>query len=125
MINGQSGKILFVSEAKGSVHDFEMYKLSGLRLNDDILFVGDSGFQGILDIHLFSVTPFKKPKGGELTDEQKAFNRSLAQYRIRIEHVNRSVKCFKILKYRYRNKQQKHLLRFALICGIFNFEHRF
>ncbi|MCL2772040.1 MAG: transposase [Oscillospiraceae bacterium] len=125
VINGQSGKILFVSEAKGSVYDFEMYKQSGLRLNDDTLFVGDSGFQGICDIHLFSITPFKKPKGGELTGEQKEFNRSLAQYRIRIEHVNRSLKCFKILKYRYRNKQQKHLLRFNLICGIYNFEHGF
>jgi len=125
VINGQSGKILFVSEAKGAVHDFEIYKLSGLRLHEDTLFVGDSGFQGICDIHLFSVTPFKKPKGGELTEEQKEFNRSLAQYRIRIEHVNRSIKCFKILKYRYRNKQQRHLLRFNLICGIFNFEQGF
>lgn len=125
MINGQSGKILFVSEAKGSVHDFEIYKLSGLRLNEDTLFVGDSGFAGICGIHIFSITPFKKPKGGELTEEQKEFNRSLAQYRIRIEHVNRSIKCFKILKYRYRNKQQKHLLRFALICGIHNFEQGF
>jgi|GEM_PF-3007885 len=105
----------FRQRSQSAVHDFEMYKLSGLRLHDDILFVGDSGFQGIGDIHLFSVTPFKKPKGGQLTEEQKEFNRSLAQYRIRIEHVNRRIKCFKIFQQRYRNKQRRHLIRFMLI----------
>ena len=120
--DGQTGKILFVSEAKGAVHDFEMYKQSGLRLHEDILFVGDSGFAGIADIHLFSLLPFKKPKGGVLTEAQKEFNRSLAQYRIRIEHVNRSIKRFKIFQQRYRNKQQKHSIRFRLICGIYNYE---
>ena len=121
-MNGQNGKIICVSEAKGSVHDFEMYKQSGIHILDDILFVGDKGFQGICDLHAFSITPFKKPKGGKLTPEQKAFNSSLSKYRIKIEHVNRSIKCFKILKYRYRNKQKKHLLRISLICGIFNYE---
>ena len=111
-----------MSEAKGSVHDFEMYKQSGIHILDDILFVGDKGFQGICDFHSFSAMPFKKPKGGKLTPEQRAFNSSLSKYRIRIEHVNRSIKCFKILKYRYRNKQRKHLLRVSLICGIFNYE---
>ena len=124
MINGQSGEILFVSEAKGAVHDFEMYKRSGLRLHDDVLFVGDSGFQGIADIHSFSAIPFKKPKGGELTQEQKEFNRSLAKYRIRIEHVNRRIKRFKIFQQRYRNKQQRHFIRFMLICGVYNYELR-
>ena len=122
MINGQTGKIICVSEAKGSVHDFEMFKQSGIHMLDDILCVGDKGFQGICDFHAFSVTPFKKPRGGKLTDEQKAFNRSLSKYRIKIEHVNRRLNCFKILKYCYRNKQKKHLLRFSLICGIFNYE---
>jgi hypothetical protein len=122
VINGQSGKIICVSEAKGSVHDFEMFKQSGIVMLDDILCVGDKGFQGICELHHFSVTPFKKPKGGELTAEQKAFNSNLSKYRIRIEHVNRKLNCFKILKYCYRNKQKKHLLRFSLICGIINYE---
>ena len=112
MINGQSGEIIFVSEAKGSVHDFEMFKRSGIRLADDILLVGDKGFQGICDIHAFSVTPFKKPKGDSLTEEQKEFNRSLSSYRIRIEHVHRRVKRFKIFQLRYRNKQRNHSIRF-------------
>ena len=124
-MNGQNGEIICVFEAKGSVHDFEMFKQSGIHMLDDILFVGDKGFQGIFGFHAFSLTPFKKPKGGELTKEQKAFNRNLSTYRIRIEHVNRRINCFKIFKYCYRNKQKKHLLRFALVCGFYNYELRF
>ena len=55
----------------------------------------------------------------------KAFNSYLSKYRIRIEHVNRRIKRFKILQMRYRNKQRKHLLRLSLISGIYNFELRF
>jgi hypothetical protein len=89
---------------------------------DDILLVCDKGFQGICGIHGFSVTPFKKPRKGELTADQKAFNRSLSKFRILIEHVNRRIKRFKMFQYRYRNKQRKHLLRFSLVAGFHNLE---
>ena len=122
MIDGLSGKVVCVDEAKGSVHDFQIFKQSGIHMLPDILLVGDKGFQGICDIHPFSVTPFKKPRKGGLTPEQKAFNSSLSKFRILIEHVNRRIKRFKILQMRYRNKQKKHLLRVSLICGIYNHE---
>ena len=125
MINGLTGKVICVDEAKGSVHDFEIFKQSGIHLLDDILLVGDKGFQGICDLHAFSLIPYKKPKNGTLTAEQKAFNSSLSKFRIFIEHVNRRIKRFKILQMRYRNKQKKHLLRVSLICGIYNRELSF
>jgi hypothetical protein len=114
-----------VEENKGSVHDFEIFKQSGVHLLDGILLVGDKGFQGICALHPFSLTPYKKPKNGMLTAEQKAFNSSLSKFRIFIEHVNRRIKRFKILQMRYRNKQKKHLLRVSLICGIYNHELTF
>ena len=89
---------------------------------DYILVLGDKGFQGICDIHTNSITPFKKPKNGELTAEQKLFNRKLSSFIVFIEHVNRRIKRFKILQMRYRNKQRKHLLRVSLVCGIYNYE---
>lgn len=117
-----TGEIICVNEAKGAVHDFELFKLSGVHMLDDILLVADKGYQGICHIHAFSLTPFKKPRKGELTPVQKAFNRNLSKFRILIEHVNRRIKRFKIFQYRYRNKQRKHLLRVSLICGIYNYE---
>jgi len=107
------------------VHDIELFKQSGVHIADDILLVGDKGYQGLPMLHANSLTPFKKPKGSELTPLQKAFNSNLSKYRIRIEHTNRRIKRFKILQMRYRNKQRKHLLRVSLICGIYNAELRF
>ena len=42
--------------------------------------------------------PTKKPRGGELTAEQKAVNQALACRRVAIEHVNSSIKRCRILK---------------------------
>jgi len=89
---------------------------------DFIVLVGDKGFQGIINIHANSITPYKKPHKGELTEEQKRFNSRLSKFRIFIEHINRRLKRFKILQHRYRNKQHKHLFRISLIGGLHNFE---
>ncbi len=42
--------------------------------------------------------PTKKPKGGELTAEQKTAHQALARRRVAIEHVNSSIKRCRILK---------------------------
>jgi len=125
LINGLTGEIICVNEAKGVVHDFELFKLSGVHMLEDILLVADKGYQGICAIHALSLTPFKKPRKGSLTAGQKTFNSNLSKFKILIEHVNRRIKRFKMFQYRYRNKQLKHLLRISLICGIYNFELRF
>jgi len=44
------------------------------------------------------IMPTKKPRGGSLTDEQKAENQQIARRRVRIEHVNSSVKRCRIVK---------------------------
>jgi hypothetical protein len=124
VINGITGEVICIEEGKGSIHDFELFKQSGIHIVDDILLVGDKGFQSICAIHPFSLTPYKQPRKGTLTPEQKAFNSSLSKFRILIEHVNRRIKRFKMMQIRYRNKQRKHLLRISLICGIHNFELR-
>ena len=109
-------------ETKGAVHDLELYKQSQVHMLESVLLVADKGYQGICNIHVTSLTPFKKPRRGELSQEEKEFNRQLSKFRILIEHVNRRIKRFKMFQYRYRNKQLKHLLRFSLICGLYNYE---
>jgi len=121
-MDGQTGRILCVHETFGAVHDFELFKRSGVRLSKDILLVADKGYLGLHALHAFSVMPLKKPRNGELTAQQKQFSRSVSGYRMRIEHVNRRIKCFKMFQYRYRNKQRKHLLRISLVCGLYNYE---
>ncbi|MEG5114295.1 IS5/IS1182 family transposase, partial [Microcoleus sp. A2-C5] len=42
--------------------------------------------------------------------------------RIVIEHVNRSLKIFKILSSRYRNRRRRYGLRCNLLSAIYNYE---
>ena len=125
VINGETGKIIGVYEEKGATHDLEMFKNSRYHFLEDILLIGDKGYQGLKLHHANSLTPYKKPRNGELTEYQQWFNSQIGSYRIFIEHINRRIKRFKILQQRYRNKQKKHLLRVSLISGIHNFELRF
>lgn len=71
---------------------------------------------------MYSETPKKKPKGGELTDEEKAENRRISRERILIENINAKIKVFKITASKYRNRRKRYALRMALICGILNTE---
>jgi hypothetical protein len=77
-----------------------------------------------LKFHGNSETPKKKPKGNELTAEEKAENKRLSQERILIENVNAKIKVFKIVANKYRNRRKRFGLRMALICGIINYEAR-
>ncbi len=97
-------------------------KLAGLNERELIKIIADKGYQGIAKIHELSETPIKKPRGGKLTKEQKKYNRQLNRLRIVVEHVNRRLKIFKILSYRYRNRHKRFGLRSNLIAGIYNYE---
>jgi hypothetical protein len=59
---------------------------------------GDLGDQGTEGIEV----PHKKPRGGELTDEQREANRRMASVRVHVEHAIRRVKGFKIVRENYR-----------------------
>ena len=60
--------------------------------------LGDKGYDGLEKRHKNSRTPKKKPKGGELTKEEKACNREINRVRIVIEHILRNLKIFRILE---------------------------
>ncbi|MCL2611574.1 MAG: transposase family protein [Defluviitaleaceae bacterium] len=122
VICGLTRKILCVTQAKGSVHDFKIFKNSKLEIAENILIVGDKGYLGAEKLYKNVSLTFKKPKGEKLTEEQKKFNMWHSRYRITIEHTYRKIKCFRIFSNRYRNKQSKHYLRFSLICAILNYE---
>jgi len=112
-----------VADAKGSVHDFTIYKNTiGYKVVGRIEILADSGYQGILKFHKNSKTPKKKSKKNPLTEEDKAFNHKLSKERIMVENVNAVIKVFRIMSSRYRNRRNRHLLRLNLICGIINFE---
>lgn len=55
---------------------------------------GDLAYQGIAGMQV----PPKKPKGGRLTEEQRAENRQLAAVRVHVEHGSRRSKGWRIVR---------------------------
>ncbi len=62
----------------------------------------DLGFLAFTLPHVEILMPRKKPRGEERTVEQQPANQALHQRRLRIEHVNSSVKRCRIVKDRIR-----------------------
>jgi transposase len=122
VIRQKSTAIIYLGHGLGKVHDFRLFKNSGVKFGELLKVIADKGYQGIAKIHQLSETPIKKSKGKKLTKEQKKYNRELNRLRIVIEHVNRRLKIFKILSDRYRNRHRRFGLRSNLIAGIYNHE---
>jgi len=115
-------QIIATAFAKGSMHDFRLFKESKTAMAYHVLCRADAGYQGLADLHANSQTPQKKSKHHPLTVEQKVANRELARQRIFVEHVIRKVKIFRILSERYRNRRKRFGLRFNLIASLYNLE---
>ncbi len=122
MIEKKTRKIICTKQAQGRTHDFALFKQTKFEIAENICVLGDSGYQGLAKEYKNSRTPTKKPKGRVLTDEQRKANRELASERIAVENVIRSVKIFRIVSERYRNRRRRFGLRFNLIAGLYNYE---
>jgi hypothetical protein len=84
--------------------------------------ITDSGYTGIQKIQQNSKLPKKSSKRKPLTKEDKKQNREIASQRVLNENVIGSLKRFKIISDRYRNRRKRFGLRFNLIAGIYNYE---
>jgi len=133
--------IVAISEAvPGAEHD---KKLSDdvqtiERLPDGCEADADKGYQGLADqVSLVTIrnaetgveqqvprltvqTPFKKPKGKELTAEQKVFNQQLGTIRVRVEHCIGWAKNWAILATRFRCAKSIYTSVMQTICGLVN-----
>jgi hypothetical protein len=67
-------------------------------------------------------TPFKKPKGKELTEEQKAFNQQLGAIRVRVEHCIGWVKNWAIIATRFRCDLSIYTPILQIVCGLVNWQ---
>lgn len=119
------GRIVSTSKSHpGKDHDFEVRK-RGSPLSGNSRTYVDSGYQGLDKIHKATELPYKKPKNGELTAEEKEYNRGLSSFRVRVENKIRELKVFRIIGERYRNKKKRYGLKLNIVAGIVNFKHGF
>ncbi|NNH38944.1 transposase [Acinetobacter terrae] len=82
----------------------------------------DKGYQGLSRLGIRCLIPFKASKNKPLTLLHKQINREIGKRHIRIEHVNGTLKTFRILATHYRNRRKGMGLRLNLIAAIYNME---
>ena len=71
-----NGNILYLSPTyPGSVHDKTLCEEEKLEFGKKVLLWLDLGFFGLKIENVHLIMPNRKPKGGELTTEQKEYNR--------------------------------------------------
>ena len=112
--------ILATAFSAGKMHDFRLFQESRVALPPQSECLAGSGYLGLKKRHDNSRLPSKKSKWHPLTEEQKAANRQLSRERFVIEHIIRSVKIFRILAERYRDRRKRFGLRFNLIAALYN-----
>ena len=122
LIERASGRIVATAFAADKVHDFALFKESRTALPPQTECLADSGYLGLVKRHANSRLPHKRSQLHPLTEKQKAENRSLSKERFVVEHVIRSLKIFRILAERYRNRRKRFGLRFNLIAALHNHE---
>jgi hypothetical protein len=118
--------ILFLSATyAGSTHDKRIAETTPYPLPAGSRLLQDLGFLAFTLPHVEVIMPTKKPRGRKLTRAQKTANRRIARRRVRIEHVNSSVKRCRIVhdKSRLRKAGIRDLV-IEVCCALHNFRVR-
>lgn len=118
-------RILVFSHAyPGKAHDKGILNSEGWTewIPDEVKVQGDLGFQGLQKEYVNVEIPHKKPKGGDLTEEQKVENQALARERVLGEHAFAGLKRYGIAVQVYRNRKSDFDDRsIFMAAGLWNF----
>lgn len=117
-----SESVICTDTSNGKMHDFRLFKESGVQIAEHIKVFTDTGYIGLQKIHTNTFMPKKRSKKHPLTPEDKNNNHELSSMRVLNEHVIGKIKRFKIVSDKYRNRRKRFGLRFNLIAGVYNYE---
>lgn len=118
-------RVLVLTKARaGKIHDKRQLDEEELveHIPDEVSVEGDLGFQGLqnefVNIHL----PHKKPRGKELSQQQKQENREFSRQRVVCEHAHAGIKRYQAVSAIYRNRVPDFDDRLMLTAaGLWNF----
>jgi hypothetical protein len=109
--------VLFASQSfYGKVHDKKIADQS-YGIPSGFTLVQDTGYQGYRPEGVTVIQPQKKPKGKELTKEQKESNRAISSFRVRVEHAIGSIKRCRIVKDECRLRKDDFVDNIFLTCA--------
>jgi len=107
---------------EGKKHDKKICDDEGHEFPEGSTLYKDTGYQGYEPAGVHTRQPKKKPRGRELTQEEKEQNSLISSVRIVVEHVICGVKRCRIVKDVFRNTRDKFAdLVMEIACGLHNF----
>jgi hypothetical protein len=118
----QTREVLCAAVGKGREHDWILFKRSQIAIAAEIESVADKGYQGRKKRPSNSHTPQKKPRGGELSKQEKQQNRALSRRRVVCAHVRGKLKVCSLLGEQYRNRRRRCGLRLHLLASLSNLD---
>jgi hypothetical protein len=117
-----TGKVLGLGQTcAGSQHDKACADEDGFTFPAGSTVYKDTGFQGYEPEGVSTHQPQKKPRGKDLTPEEKEANRLISRVRVKVEHSIGGIKIFGIAHYVFRNIKKGFVdLVMETVCGLFN-----
>jgi hypothetical protein len=133
LISDKKKRIGYVGPTvNGKRHDYRMFKEEfpppSVVFPKGISLWMDLGFVGVEKDYpdAIVIMPKKKPKGKELTDDAKAWNRVVSGFRVLVEHAIGGVKRFRVVSDKFRNRKDGFDDKVMLIsCGLWNYHLKF
>lgn len=120
IMTDEKGRILDIKSGyRGAKSDVKLWNETELLKElTDKRKLGDKAYIGA-DKRI--ITPRKKPKGGELTEGEKAENKIISQERIYVEHSIRRVKSYRVMRDEYRLATGIFPMVAAAVVGLIQF----
>jgi DDE superfamily endonuclease/Helix-turn-helix of DDE superfamily endonuclease len=126
LVNAQGEIVLLTATCEGKKHDKKIADEAAFSLPEGSLLYQDTGFQGFALAGTTICQPKKKPRGAELTSDEKAQNRLISSIRVRVEHAINGIKRYRIVKDQLRNWRANFRDQvMETCCGLHNFRLRF
>ena len=123
VITERGGKVLYLSgTCEGKRHDKKLADDERYRFPSGSTLLQDTGFQGYQPEGVLVLQPKKKPRGSELTSNEKLINRAISSLRVEVEHQIGGVKRCQILVQKFRNRVDNFVDEvMETACGLHNF----
>lgn len=123
IITERGGKVMYLSgTCEGKRHDKKLADDEHYRFPSGSKLLQDTGFQGYRPGGVTVIQPKKKPRGGELTPDEKIINRAISSLRVEVEHQIGGVKRCQILVQKFRNRVENFVDEvMETACGLHNF----
>jgi hypothetical protein len=119
----RGGKVKYLSDTvEGKRHDKKLADDEKYEFPEGSKLWKDTGFQGYEPENVETFQPKKKPRGKELTPEEKERNQELSSERVIVEHHIGGVKRSRIVHDTFRNRKDNYVdIVMETACGLHNF----